>query len=137
MSRDWFDDVLEFQKTFGFRVRTRPDWPTEPELDLRLQLIREEYQELLLACEQRNLPDTADAIVDLIYVLLGMATVMGIDARPVWNEVHRANMSKVGGPKSPNGKLLKPEGWQPPDIQKALSQGQLEPLGMCPIVVWK
>lgn len=120
---DWFGDVLEFQKRFGFPVRARPEWPTPPEVELRRALIQEEYKELLDAFRDQDLVETADAITDLIYVLIGTAITMGLDLRPVWDEVQRSNLAKTGGLKSPAGKLLKPEGWEPPDIPGALGQG--------------
>jgi predicted HAD superfamily Cof-like phosphohydrolase len=38
-----------------------------------------------------------------------------VDLAPHFEEVHRANMTKLAGPKREDGKQLKPEGWQPPD----------------------
>jgi hypothetical protein len=37
---------------------------------------------------------------------------------------HRTNMAKVGGPIVPNGKRLKPKGWQPPDIAGEIARQQ-------------
>jgi hypothetical protein len=50
-----------------------------------------------------------------------------IDGAPIAAEVHRANMAKVGGPKSPTGKQLKPPGWTPPDIFGELKRQGWEP----------
>ncbi|NIQ95452.1 MAG: nucleoside triphosphate pyrophosphohydrolase family protein, partial [Desulfuromonadales bacterium] len=44
-----------------------------------------------------NIELTADALADLIYVAIGAAITYGIDLRPVWEEVHRTNMAKMGG----------------------------------------
>jgi predicted HAD superfamily Cof-like phosphohydrolase len=37
----------------------------------------------------------------------------------VWKEVHRSNMAKLEGGvrKREDGKILKPEGWTPPDVE--------------------
>lgn len=69
--------------------------------------------------DDRSIPQTADAIIEQIYVLIGTLVAMGIDFWPLWAEVQRANMAKAGGPVV-NGKVTKPEGWQPPDIEGEL-----------------
>ena len=56
----------------------------------------------------------AEAVVE------GCRVEMGINGAPIAAEVHRANMAKVGGPISPQGKRLKPPGWTPPDIEGEL-----------------
>jgi predicted HAD superfamily Cof-like phosphohydrolase len=62
----------------------------------------------------------ADAIGDLKYVADGAAVCMGLDMEPVELAIHTANMAKLGPDGKPvvrsDGKCLKPEGWQPPDI---------------------
>lgn len=79
------------------------------------------------SCETRSLPKTTDAIIDQIYVLIGSLLAMGIDFWPLWAEVQRKNMEKVGGPII-NGKVTKPAGWTPPDIEGELrKQGWEEP----------
>lgn len=75
----------------------------------------------------RSFPKTADAIIDQIYVLIGSLLAMGIDFWPLWAEVQRKNMEKVGGPII-NGKVTKPAGWTQPDIEGELrKQGWEEP----------
>lgn len=69
--------------------------------------------------EERSLPKSADALIDLLYVTIGSLLAMGIDMWPLWAEVQRANMAKLGGPVV-NGKQMKPEGWQPPAIEELL-----------------
>lgn len=74
-----------------------------------------------------NMPELADGLADLDYVVEGTRLEMGIDGAPIAAEVHRANMSKLGGPVAPNGKRLKPPGWTPPDIAGELRrQGFVE-----------
>jgi len=64
-----------------------------------------------------NLPDQADALVDLIYFAYGALHRMGVDTQRVWDEVHRANMSKVRGTTKRNqdNDAAKPEDWKGPD----------------------
>jgi len=58
-------------------------------------------------------PAVADALADLMYVVAGTAVAYGIDLGPILLEVHRTNMAKAGGSVRP---ILKPAGWQPPDV---------------------
>ncbi|MGH9340425.1 MAG: hypothetical protein ACRD1R_12750 [Acidobacteriota bacterium] len=88
--------------------------------EMRAELIREEAQETVEAIEQGDLAAAVDGLCDLIYVALGAAVTWGIDLEPVFNEVHRANMAKLGGPVRADGKQLKPDGWQPPRIAEMI-----------------
>jgi predicted HAD superfamily Cof-like phosphohydrolase len=104
-------------------------WPADERIDLRVNLIVEEVtKELLPAIANRDLVETADAIVDSIYVLIGAALEFGIPVAEVWAAVQSANMAKAV--EQPNGtfkvikradsKILKPEGWTPPDVKAIL-----------------
>ena len=111
-------DVREFNKAIGVPMRTTPGWCSSEELDLAWRLMIEEYGELVEASDDgdRDLPATADAIVDLLYVTIGLACRLGIDLAPLWCAVHQKNLEKVNGPVREDGKRLKPAGWTPPDI---------------------
>lgn len=122
MSQDWFADVLEFHRKFEVYIGATPSIPPENVRVLRTCLEDEEKLELIRACYAKDLPGIADGIADLIYVLLGRAIAYGIDLRPIWDEVQRANMAKVGGPLRGDGKKLKPPGWTPPNIVGVLSR---------------
>jgi len=122
MSQDWFQDVQAFHKQFLLPGQDTPTIPNEAIRELRERLNKEEFSELLEAENKKNLPGIADSIVDLIYVLIGMAICYGIDIRPVWDAVQKANMSKAGGAKRADGKVLKPQGWQPPDVARILRE---------------
>lgn len=65
------------------------------------------------------LVESIDGCVDLAYVTIGTNVSMGVSLDPFWNEVHRSNMSKAGGPVV-EGKLMKPRGWYPPRIAELL-----------------
>ena len=117
--------VREFHSKFGQPILGKPEI-NEDRRDLRLRLIREEYSETFNAMVADDIVEIADGIADLIYVLLGTAIEYGIDMEPVFKEVHRSNMEKIPGNFRPDGKILKPEGWQPPRIgqlAKGLSEG--------------
>jgi hypothetical protein len=65
--------------------------------------------------------EVIDAMCDTIVVVHNTSNAMGIDLEPFYDEVHRTNMAKVGGPKDADGKQLKPEGWEGPRILELLS----------------
>lgn len=119
------NEVSIFHIATDTPVLSVPAWPADERVDLRVSLIAEEVtRELLPAIARRDLAETADAIVDSIYVLLGAALEFGIPIHVVWDAVHVANMNKaVPQPdgsvkviKRPDGKVTKPEGWTPPDV---------------------
>lgn len=126
---DWYRDVYDFHVKFNCLINDRPTLPPENTARLRADMEREELRELHEATEQGDLAGIADAIADLIYVLLGRAVSYGIDMRPVWEAVHQANMAKVGGSKRSDGKVMKPEGWEPPDIEAIIARQALNEAG--------
>jgi predicted HAD superfamily Cof-like phosphohydrolase len=83
---------------------------------LRAELIREEARETVEAIERLDIVEAIDGMCDLLVVTYGTAVEWGIDLEPFFDEVHRTNMAKAGGPIRADGKQLKPEGWTPPDI---------------------
>jgi predicted HAD superfamily Cof-like phosphohydrolase len=84
--------------------------------ELRCSLIEEEAREFRTAWEAADQLSMVDALCDLLYVTLGAAVEMGVELEPFFDVVHKANMNKTGGPIREDGKKLKPDGWQPPDI---------------------
>lgn len=137
--------VREFHQAMGLPMAETPAIPEEARVRLRAALIVEEALETLTALFSSDygvvnfgklgdilhslvrscpvnvdLPALADGLADLDYVVEGTRLEFGIQGAPIAAEVHRANMAKVGGPKSPTGKQLKPEGWTPPDIKREL-----------------
>ena len=118
---DWFSDVLDFHKKLAPSIpRSLPGVPEHPKYDLGF--MEEELKEIRQAMLDRNVPEVADGLVDLIYVTIRAALIWGIDLRPVWEEVHRANMRKVGGEMRSDGKILKPEGWEAPNVSAILDK---------------
>lgn len=138
--------VSEFHVAFGAPNPKVPTVPPNDRVRLRLQLIREEFFELLEACLDFgsvhiawrfcdsavkalidatvavNIVEAADAFIDLEYVIEGAMLEFGIDSGPLLEEVHRSNMAKKGGSTREDGKYLKPEGWTPPNIAGVLAR---------------
>jgi NTP pyrophosphatase (non-canonical NTP hydrolase) len=123
MSKDWCADVLEFHAKLAPQVpRLLPEVPpARTEESYCLGFMREELEEIEDAMLKGDLPNVADGLADLIYVAIRAALIWGIDLRPVWDEVHRANMAKEGGPRRADNKILKPDGWQRPDVAGVLA----------------
>lgn len=117
-------------------VPTTPRIPNEQVIQLRINLIEEEaLNELLkvlyvlrnrtvvtpgappLTEEQKVMAMTelGDAIADSIYVIVGTAIAFGLPSEDIFDIVHAANMAKATGPVRPDGKRMKPPGWQPPE----------------------
>lgn len=115
----WQSMVRDFHRKFNL---TEGDDPYIREPGLRMDLIDEEAGEIDRALMDNDIEKAADGLADLIYVCLGAAVAWGIDLDPIFAEVHRTNMAKEGGPKRGDGKLLKPPGWQPPDIARLLRE---------------
>ena len=117
-------DVRLFHYGAGHPVAKYPSTPPPATMALRLRLLEEEYTELVEALTEAGYPASAKQLgsiakesADLIYVVLGILVTYGIDMEPVWKEVQATNMDKLRGPKRDDGKQLKPEGWQAPDIE--------------------
>lgn len=127
--------LREFHRALGLAVPERPTVPGLPLLTLRRTLIHEEgaeVQEEFSALEARlgageavhtgDLAPLAHELVDLLYVTYGALDALGVNADAVFAEVHRANLAKVSGPRRADGKLLKPQGWQPADVRGVLEE---------------
>lgn len=92
-----------------------PDQPVGSRLSaLRAWLIQEETGELLEGMQQGDAVAVADALGDLLYVVIGTAVSFGIDLEPVWNEIQRSNMAKFPECQTCQGcGLLQRDGMQP------------------------
>jgi predicted HAD superfamily Cof-like phosphohydrolase len=119
---NWQQDVETFHKKFEQKIGDNPGFSDEDTMSLRIALVEEEFLELKEACAEKDFPSFVDAIADSIYVLLGTAVATGVDLSPIWEEVQATNMAKANGVKRADGKLLKPEGWKPPQIMSLLKE---------------
>jgi predicted HAD superfamily Cof-like phosphohydrolase len=92
--------------------------------ELYMDLIIEEFKELVHAYGNRNKVEIADATADLKWVLEGLEITLNIPQQEVWDEVARSNLAKISPTgkveKRADGKVLKPEGWTPPDIKSII-----------------
>ena len=112
--------VAEFHHKFDILMQHQPAVPAGSTRELRIRLIQEEFDELKEALGQEDLAAIAKEMADLLYVVYGTAVSYGIDMEPVFREVHRSNMSKVGGYKREDGKWVKPPTYSPASLQPIL-----------------
>lgn len=147
--QDALDSVRQFHEKMGLAIGD----PRNPNLDqdreLRLDLIGEEFGELLVAMgghksvpnpeyvspeETPDVPElelvpfesreeqhlaVADALGDLSYTVAGAALAWGIPLGEIFDEIHRSNMTKSPSEKREDGKVLKGQGYSPPDLKTA------------------
>ena len=97
---------------------------TDEQQNLYWNLIGEEHGELVHARLTANRKEELDAILDTIWVLIGYGLSRGYDLECGWREVARSNLDKIGPDghvhRRPDGKILKPAGWTPPNIEVCL-----------------
>ncbi len=141
------NDNAEFMRRVGDEARARGvhskqnvrEFPTDipvEELELHLNLIREEFDELVQAAgcsftengfqknTQTDLVECADALGDLLYVVYGMCNALGIDIGECYREIQRSNMTKFRDGYKVNeiGKLIKSPNWEPPRLKEILEK---------------
>ena len=148
--------VREFHEAFDVPVNAGAPSLALPDdrLRLRYRLVAEEFAELtgaVLGDQARavveqaveavidgrtdgaDLVATADATGDLRYVLHGLELECGIPGDAVFAAIHASNMTKLGPDGRPlrraDGKVLKPEGWRPPDVAGVLAAQRSRSVG--------
>ena len=117
-----FKKVQEFMETFGQEVKLKPSLSSEKINKLRLDLIKEELDELKEAINNNDLLEVADALTDILYVTYGAGHAFGIDLDSCFQEVQNSNMSKLGESGKPiyndAGKVMKGPNYFKPDLSK-------------------
>ena len=86
----------------------------------RFLLAAEELAEWAEAHAEQDLIAAADAWGDRMFVLIGDAVSCGLPASKVFAEVHRSNMTKLGGDRSESGKGIKSDDFEDPDFGDVL-----------------
>jgi len=120
-----FNKVGTFMKTFGQEVKTKPSFSSDKINKLRIDLIKEELDELQEAMKNNDLLEVADALTDILYVTYGAGHAFGIDLDKCFEEVQNSNMSKLGKNGEPiyneSGKVMKGPNYFKPDLSKFVS----------------
>lgn len=124
--------IRDFQVLLGQSVQDYPGLIDAEDAGLRIALIAEEFNELIAAIASEDIVAIADALGDLKYVVEGAANGYGIDLEPVFLEIHRSNLEKLGPNgfvvRREDGKILKPEGWKSPDLKSIIEKQRKENL---------
>lgn len=129
-----FEKVGEFMEAMDQQVLHDPQFPDgesntdekglRPIAKLRVDLIREEFDELRTAIVDDDIVGIADALTDILYVVYGAGHAFGIDLDACFEEVHASNMTKLGPDgkaiKNENGKVMKPATYRPPNLAAVL-----------------
>ena len=89
------------------------------------KLIAEEVGELNEAVENNDRVEQLDALIDILVVTIGAIHSMGANAQGAWKEVLKTNLAKINPEtgkviKREDGKVLKPDGWKPPNLASFL-----------------
>jgi predicted HAD superfamily Cof-like phosphohydrolase len=115
-----FKDVNTFQEACD-------QTPSQENYGMYIGLIEEEFNELSEAIRHCDDVEQLDALVDILVVTIGAIRCAGWDGEGAWQEVMRTNFAKIDPDtgkvrKREDGKVLKPEGWQAPDLVKYLNE---------------
>ncbi len=120
-----FNKVGIFMKTFGQEVKSKPSFSTDKINKLRIDLIKEELEELKEAMDNNDLLEVADALTDILYVTYGAGHAFGINLDKCFEEVQNSNMSKLSKNGEPiyneSGKVMKGPNYFKPDLTKFVS----------------
>ena len=117
-----FSKVGIFMKTFGQEVKDTASFSTDKINKLRIDLIKEELEELKEAIDNKDIKEVADALTDILYVTYGAGHAFGINLDKCFEEVQNSNMSKLGSDGKPiyneKGKVMKGPHYFKPNLSK-------------------
>ena len=120
-----FEKVKLFMDTYGQEVKDKAEFSDVKTNKLRIDLIKEELEELTQAMNDKNLLEVADALTDILYVTYGAGHAFGIDLDKCFDEVQNSNMSKLGEDGKPiyndSGKVMKGPNYFKPDLLKFIN----------------
>ena len=120
-----FNKVGIFMKTFSQEVKNKPSFGSDKINKLRIDLIKEELEELTEAMKNNDLLEVADALTDILYVTYGAGHSFGINLDKCFDEVQNSNMSKLDENNKPiyndAGKVMKGPKYFKPDLSKFVS----------------
>ena len=124
--KDKLKSVAEFHEVFKIGNAENLTLLDEKNYQLRYNLLKEENEEYLEACQREDMVEIADALGDQLYILCGTILKHGLQHKieEVFDEIHRSNMSKLDENGNPifreDGKVLKGKNYFPPDIKSIL-----------------
>ena len=92
------------------------------QFNLYVELMKEEWKELQVAIDNNDQVEVLDALLDFVVVTVGAIHSAGMNGEGGWKEVMRTNFAKIDSEtgkvrKREDGKVLKPTGWTPPNLE--------------------
>jgi predicted HAD superfamily Cof-like phosphohydrolase len=116
-----FTDVSVFLKAVGQETPAFPQSTVSDQAELYKKLIKEEVEEFWEAEAVSDDVEQIDACFDMMWVIVGYMKSRGWDCENIWDEGAKSNLSKIDPvtglvKRREDGKILKPEGWKPPDF---------------------
>ena len=122
------EDIIAFSTKFGLPQLEKPGFLESEDMEYRINFVQEELNELWQSYNTNDLEGTLDALVDLMYVVLGTAWLMNLPILDAWDRVHHANMQKARAENAedPRSKrrnhldIVKPMDWRPPYLKDLL-----------------
>ena len=121
-----FEKVGVFMKTFGQEIKSKSGLSSDKINELRINLIKEELEELKKAINDNDIKEVADALTDILYVTYGAGHAFGINLDICFEEVQNSNMSKLGSDGKPiyndSGKVMKGPNYFKPDLSKFINK---------------
>ena len=125
---DLIKDIDNFHKKYGFEKNEKVGIPDDNELvNFRTAFLMEELAEYTNAITKKDAAGALDALVDIVYIALGTAWLFNLPFEKAWQEVQKANMSKVRA-KDKTGKrgtkfdVIKPKDWKAPNIERIIEE---------------
>ena len=118
-----FTDVSVFLAAVGQEVPSAPQQTVSDQAELYKKLIKEEVEEFWEAEAASDDVEQIDACFDMMWVIIGYMKSRGWDCESIWDEGAKSNLSKIDPVtglvrRREDGKILKPEGWKPPDFTR-------------------
>ena len=118
-----FTDVAVFLRAVGQEQPSHKTIVESPQALLYKNLIKEEYAEFIEADEANDDIERLDACFDMMWVIVGYMKSRGWDCEKSWDEGAKSNLSKIDPEtgyvrRRDDGKILKPDDWQPPNFEK-------------------
>jgi predicted HAD superfamily Cof-like phosphohydrolase len=139
--KDKLNKLEIFQKSFNSTFNEKPTLLAYKDFKLRYELMKEENEEYLQACEDGNMIEIADALGDQLFVLLGTIVSHGFQniIGDIFNEITASNMSKLDEDGKPIingengvfeedkalGKILKPKNYFKPNLEKVFENHKI------------
>jgi predicted HAD superfamily Cof-like phosphohydrolase len=116
--------VHKFHEIYDCHIGAEPGFPKQEIRDLRIGLLREEWEEYLEAEEQNDYVEVCDALGDMLYIIYGTCVSYGIPINEIFQEIHNSNLSKLDEQGKPirreDGKILKGPNFFQPNIPKII-----------------